>query len=209
MLISALGWALGGLRAYTGGGVRAHGACPPPVYGCARASRWRFGASRGVSFDIARAPARPSPLPPRIASVTGRLLAALLAAVLAAPARAQQGAVPPDSGPRRLDSVVVTSGAAPVVVGGASAVVVRPDSLALPLPPGAPLDRVLRQVPFLLLRQNSRGEAELSVRGSDSRQAAVLLDGLPLTLGWDHRSDPSLLPATGLQAVRVVRGLST
>ena len=141
--------------------------------------------------------------------MTGRLLAAACLTAVTAPLRAQQGAPPADSAPRRLDSVVVTSGAAPVVVGGASAVVVRPDSLALPLPPGAPLDPVLRQVPFLLLRQNSRGESELSVRGSDSRQAAVLLDGLPLTLGWDHRGDPSLLPATGVQAVRVVRGLST
>jgi outer membrane receptor protein involved in Fe transport len=68
---------------------------------------------------------------------------------------------------------------------------------------------VLRQTPFVLVRQNSRGEAELSVRGSDSRQAALLLDGLPLTLGWDHRSDPSLVPSTGIQRLTVVRGLSS
>jgi iron complex outermembrane receptor protein len=131
------------------------------------------------------------------------------ALLLARPVVAQRGA-PADTTPQRLPSVVVVrTGAAPAVVGGASAAVVRPDSLALPLPPAPPLDRVLREIPFLLVRQNSRGEAELSVRGSDSRQAAVLLDGLPLTLGWDHRSDPSLIPATGVATVRVVRGLAT
>jgi len=109
---------------------------------------------------------------------------------------------------RRLATVVVRAGAAPVVVGGASAVVAQPDSLRL-LPPSPRLDQVLRKLPFVLVRQNSRGEAEISVRGSDSRQAAVLLDGVPLTLGWDHRSDPSLVPLTGAQSVVLVRGLSS
>jgi iron complex outermembrane receptor protein len=139
----------------------------------------------------------------------GLLLGALGAAPLAAQERPRADA-PADSGARRLPSVVVRSaGVTPAVAGGASAVVVRPDSLPIPAPPAPSLERVLRQVPFLLLRQNSRGEAELSVRGSDSRQAAVLLDGLPLTLGWDHRSDPSLVPAAGVHSVRVVRGLSS
>ena len=71
------------------------------------------------------------------------------------------------------------------------------------------LEQVLRQTPFVLVRQNSRGEVELSVRGSDSRQAALLLDGLPLTLGWDHRTDASLIPTTGVRRVTLVRGLSS
>ena len=46
-------------------------------------------------------------------------------------------------------------------------------------------------------------------RPADSRQAAVLFDGLPLSIGWDHRSDPSVFPTTGLGPVVVVRGLSS
>ena len=50
---------------------------------------------------------------------------------------------------------------------------------------------------------------ELSVRGSDSRQTAILLDGVPLTLGWDNRSDVSLVPITGATRISLVRGLSS
>ena len=25
----------------------------------------------------------------------------------------------------------------------------------------------------------------------------MLLDGVPITLGWDHRTDPSVIPITG------------
>ena len=105
-----------------------------------------------------------------------------------------------DSAPRRIEPVVVVGARTPATVGGAGAVVVRPDSLPIPTQPAPLLEQVLRQTPFVLVRQNSRGEVELSVRGSDSRQAALLLDGLPLTLGWDHRSDASLIPPTGVAA---------
>ncbi len=50
---------------------------------------------------------------------------------------------------------------------------------------------------------------EISVRGSDSRQAAVLYDGVPITLGWDHRTDPSLIPLTGSERMVIVRGLGS
>ncbi|MEO7216772.1 MAG: TonB-dependent receptor [Gemmatimonadaceae bacterium] len=92
-------------------------------------------------------------------------------------------------------------------IGGASAITVKIDSLQLSVTPT--LDEVLRAIPFVLVRQNSRGEAEISVRGSESRQSAVLLDGVPITLGWDHRADPSLLPIGGASQIIFVRGLSS
>lgn len=98
---------------------------------------------------------------------------------------------------------------APSVTGGATAVTIRPDSLPIPLSPAPHIGDVLRQTAFVLVRQNSRGETEIGVRGSDSRQAAVMLDGLPLTVGWDSRSDPSLIPTTGVEQIVVVRGLAT
>lgn len=127
-----------------------------------------------------------------------------------APALAQvRGTTPRDSATRRIEPVVVTGSRAPATVGGAGAVVVRTDSLPNPTQPAPLLEQVLRQTPFVLVRQNSRGEVELSVRGSDSRQAALMLDGLPLTLGWDHRTDASLIPSTGIQQLTLVRGLSS
>lgn len=114
---------------------------------------------------------------------------------------------------RRADSaqtvgtVTVEAKRAPLVVGGASAVVTSIDSLELPAAPV--LDQVLRELPFILVRRNSRGEMELGMRGSDSRQVAVLVDGVPLTLGWDHRTDPSIVPLTGARSITLVRGLSS
>ena len=112
-----------------------------------------------------------------------------------------------DSGLQRLRPVVVTESRSVGVVGGASAVVMRPE--ALRSSPAPLLEQALRETPFVLVRQNSRGEMELSVRGSDSRQASVLVDGVPVTLGWDHRTDPSLIPITGAQSLVVVRGLGS
>jgi iron complex outermembrane receptor protein len=77
------------------------------------------------------------------------------------------------------------------------------DSLATA--PAPTLDVALRHLPFVLVRTNSRGEAELSIRGSESRTPTVLLDGLPLTLGWDSRSDPSLIPLSGASVLRITR----
>ena len=112
-----------------------------------------------------------------------------------------------DSARVKLRAVSVTAARATAVVGGASAVVINADQLrasAAPL-----LEQALRESPFVHVRQNSRGEMELSVRGSDSRQASVTLHGVPITLGWDHRTDPSLVPVTGSQNIVIVRGLGS
>lgn len=112
-----------------------------------------------------------------------------------------------DTTARRIQQVTVVGSPTPATIGAASAIVARPD--ALRTSPAPVLDEALREMPFVLVRQNSRGETEVSVRGSGSRQAAVLLDGVPLTLGWDHRADPSLIPLSGVQTMVLVRGLSS
>jgi iron complex outermembrane receptor protein len=92
-------------------------------------------------------------------------------------------------------------------VGGASAIEVTVDSLVLPTAPTT--EELFRELPALHVRTNSRGQAEVTVRGSESRQVAVLFDGVPLTLGWDARTDVSVLPAGAVSEVTLVRGLST
>jgi iron complex outermembrane receptor protein len=96
----------------------------------------------------------------------------------------------------------------PLVVGGSSAFEVELDSVAF-LEPSASLAQLLREMPVLRVRENSRGETHVSLRGSESRQVPVLLDGIALTYGWDNRTDLSLIPLTGIRSVTTVRGLSS
>ena len=134
-------------------------------------------------------------------------VAALALAMARGPLGAQQrDTVPPDTA-KRLVPVTVTESRAVGAVGGASTVSIKPGELRSS--PAPLLEEALRESPFVHVRQNSRGEMEISVRGSDSRQAAVLLDGVPITLGFDHRADPSLVPLTGAQNLVIVRGLSS
>jgi iron complex outermembrane receptor protein len=149
---------------------------------------------------------------PLLFAAAGVALSAGLATAVAAQAR-------PDSASRRdsaarhdsalaLETVRVRAAYAPRVIGSASAVTVSPDSAALGVA-AATMGEMMRRLPFLYVRQNSRGESELSVRGSESRQAAVLFEGVPLALTWDARADVSAVPLAGVRQIDYVRGLSS
>ena len=107
----------------------------------------------------------------------------------------------------RLRELVVSATIPYATNGGASALEVRPDSMRLP--PAPTLERVLRELPFLQVRTNARGDGYFALRGSsfDAREVAVLVDGLPVSLGFDHRADLSVLPTTGAQTITVIRGI--
>lgn len=147
----------------------------------------------------------PAPRRPAGRALRGAIAIVLPSITLAAAAGAQR--VPRDSA-QQIDGVRVTAGVAPRVAGGASAVVVRPDSIPL-LGTAPTLAETIRRLPFVYIRQNSRGENEISVRGSESRQAAVFVEGVPMTLTWDARTDPTIIPMTGAQRIEYVRGLSS
>ena len=91
--------------------------------------------------------------------------------------------------------------------GGASAIQANIDSLRMI--PSPTLEDVLRRLPLLQIRENSRGQAQPNVRGMESRRVAVLVDGVPLTLGWDNRTDLSIIPMTAAHSVTLIRGLSS
>ena len=94
-----------------------------------------------------------------------------------------------------------------LTTGGSSAVEMRLDSLrSVPAPT---MEDVMRAMPLLVIRQNSRGESQPSIRGSEERQIGIFLDGVPLTVGWDHRTDLSIIPLTAAQGIRLIRGLSS
>lgn len=91
--------------------------------------------------------------------------------------------------------------------GGASAVEVVLDSMMMQAAPT--MEQVLRRMPLIQIRRNSRGEAQPALRGGEDRQIAVIMDGVPLTLGWDARTDLSIIPLTAAQRINLIRGLSS
>ncbi len=96
----------------------------------------------------------------------------------------------------------------PAVTGsGATAVELAMDSVETV--PSPTLDEVLRDMPLLRVRRNSRGQVQPSLRGMEERQIAILADGVPLTIGWDNRTDLSVIPMTAVSRVEMVRGLSS
>lgn len=115
--------------------------------------------------------------------------------------------VPVDTTLFRVEGITVQTQRPVTTVGGTSAVEVRVQSLVLP--PAPTTGEVLREIAGVQVRTNSRGQAEISVRGSESRQVAILYDGIPLTLAYDARTDVSVLPAAALREIQFVRGLST
>ena len=107
----------------------------------------------------------------------------------------------------RVGEIVVQATRPLTTTGGASAVELKLDSLRMQAAPT--LDQVLRQAPLVQVRVNSRGESQFSLRGSgsDARQVAVIVDGIPLNLGWDDRADLSVIPTTAARTLTIARGL--
>jgi len=126
-----------------------------------------------------------------------------LTSVLSATSLAAQGTPPLAPGPTEVAPIEVRGERTATVIGGAAALVVRPDSSRAGV--ALSLADLMRTVPQVLVRTNSRGEAELSVRGSDSRQVSLMLNGLPLSPSWDGRADPSLIPLSGVSEITFVR----
>lgn len=127
---------------------------------------------------------------------------------LAAVALAQepQDTVPPDT-VFLVEEITVRIARPVATAGGASALTASFDSLRAA--PSPTLEEVLRDVPLIQIRENSRGEAQPQLRGMESRNVAVLVDDVPLTLGWDNRTDLSVIPLTAARELTLVRGLSS
>jgi iron complex outermembrane receptor protein len=118
---------------------------------------------------------------------------------------------PPDSinpdSVRLLGGITVSVAKPALTSGGSSSVVIDLDSLgSIPAPT---MEQVLRAMPLIQIRANSRGEMQPALRGSEDRQIAILMDGVPLTIGWDHRTDMSIIPLTAARSITLVRGLSS
>ncbi|SVD34612.1 uncharacterized protein METZ01_LOCUS387466, partial [marine metagenome] len=106
-----------------------------------------------------------------------------------------------------MEELRVSTGQKVRAVGGVGVLEISVDSIGgLPVPT---LEQALRKSPLVRVRKNSRGEAQPNLRGGRDRQVAILMDGIPLTLGWDHRTDLSIIPLTSAESVSINRGLSS
>ncbi|KPK65198.1 MAG: hypothetical protein AMS21_05415, partial [Gemmatimonas sp. SG8_38_2] len=131
---------------------------------------------------------------------------AIVAAPVSTSLAQQQDTVPPDT-VYTVEEIAVTVARPVATAGGASALRVPLDSVRAH--PSPTLSELLRRTPLIMIRENSRGEAQPQLRGMESRRVAVLVDGVPLTLGWDNRTDLSIIPMTAARELTLVRGLSS
>ncbi|MGH7731030.1 MAG: TonB-dependent receptor plug domain-containing protein [Candidatus Eiseniibacteriota bacterium] len=140
-----------------------------------------------------------------------RLLPALLvifaASADAEPAWASPEPAPADTAIYDVAPVTVRGARPRATAGGSSTVEVVLDSAAIR--PAPTLEQVLRTLPVVVVRTNSRGEVQPALRGGEDRQIAVLVDGVPITLAWDHRSDLSVVPVTAARSITLHRGFSS
>ncbi|HSM03477.1 MAG TPA: TonB-dependent receptor [Longimicrobiales bacterium] len=130
-----------------------------------------------------------------------RAVVAVLATCVAPMAVAAQT---PDTLPVLLPGLRITVERTATEEGGAARLVVPLDTLAPRI--AASAEDVLRETPLIRIRRNARGQAQPFLRGGDDRQVAVLVDGVPITLGYDHRADLSVLPVTGARTLAFTRG---
>lgn len=107
----------------------------------------------------------------------------------------------------RVEGVTVVVPRPVSTTGGVSAVEVNLDSMVVQ--PAPTLEQILREMPLVQIRRNSRGEAQPALRGGEDRQIGILVDGVPLTLGWDARTDLSIIPTAAAQNLNLIRGLSS
>ncbi|RMH13862.1 MAG: hypothetical protein D6701_11875, partial [Gemmatimonadetes bacterium] len=123
-------------------------------------------------------------------------------------AQARPDSIPADSlRAYVLEGIPVSVPRSTTSAGGVAAVRVRFDSMNVV--PAPTLEEVLRALPLVQIRENSRGEAQPALRGAEDRQIAILVDGVPLTLGWDHRTDLSVVPMTAARGLDLHRGLAS
>ncbi len=64
-------------------------------------------------------------------------------------------------------------------------------------------------LPATSVNVNSRGESLLMIRGAPERHVTVMLDGIPLAVPWDERTDLSLVPLDGVASLRATRGAAS
>jgi len=135
------------------------------------------------------------------------LLATIVLSGLPARAARSEPAAAPDTAVYHVPPITVQAARPRTTPGGASALEVGLDSTRIR--PAPTLEEVLRTMPLVVVRANSRGEAQPALRGGEDRQIAVLVDGVPITLSWDHRSDLSAVPLTAARRLTLHRGLSS
>ena len=62
-------------------------------------------------------------------------------------------------------------------------------------------------IPSVKVQNNSRGESQIYLRSSNTRQISLFFDGVPLNIPWDNRIDLSLVPADAIGYISVTKGV--
>jgi len=161
----------------------------------------------GRSLAVGSRSSHPVCLAALCAALVGPATAPDVAAQAAGDSTAPRAPARQDTAVYHAPPVTVSAARPRATTGGTSAVEANLDSGAVR--PAPTLEQVLRDMPLVVIRANSRGEAQPALRGAEDRQIAVLVDGVPITLAWDHRTDLSIVPLTAARRVTLHRGLSS
>ncbi len=117
-----------------------------------------------------------------------------------------QPARPPDS-LRTYELGEIVVGAEERDGGGAEPATVQRIGLAAIARQDAPsVDDVARLIPAAHVQTNSRGETLVYLRSAGERQVTLYFDGALLNVPWDNRVDLSLVPASVIGGMTVVKG---
>jgi len=62
-------------------------------------------------------------------------------------------------------------------------------------------------IPSIKSQTNSRGESLFYLRGANERQLGLFFDGAYVNIPWDNRIDLSLLPASAVNELKIIKGI--
>ena len=62
-------------------------------------------------------------------------------------------------------------------------------------------------IPSLKPQTNSRGESLFYLRGANERQLGLFFDGAYVNIPWDNRIDLSLIPASAVNELKIIKGI--
>ncbi|MBL1213098.1 MAG: TonB-dependent receptor [Ignavibacteriae bacterium] len=102
----------------------------------------------------------------------------------------------------KLDEVTVKSG---LIVEPKSVTEIKLNSIKKS--DASSINEFAKFIPSVKVQNNSRGESQIFLRGSNSRQISIFFDGVPLNIPWDNRIDLSLVPADVIGYIAVTKGI--
>ncbi len=103
-----------------------------------------------------------------------------------------------------IDEIIVTAKAEPMAI--LSSTMEIPDSI---LKNVITPDRALEELSGIYISYGAKIGADVMIRGFDTREITILIDGVPVSLPYDGTFDISQIPVSDLTKIRIYKGVGT